>query len=71
MEDENLPTPKPEPGSPPPRPPRGPTIATGFSGDEEPIPNGKVQPKQETVRINLTPKPTAAPTIRLPARADG
>ncbi|MHB8523428.1 MAG: hypothetical protein ACYDH9_22095 [Limisphaerales bacterium] len=27
----------------------------------------KVQPKKETVRINLPPKPTAAPTIKLPA----
>ena len=27
---------------------------------------GKVQPKKETVRINLPPKPTAAPTIKLP-----
>ena len=26
----------------------------------------KVQPKKETVRINLPPKPTAAPTVRLP-----
>jgi hypothetical protein len=27
---------------------------------------GKVQPKKETVRISLPPKPTAAPTIKLP-----
>jgi hypothetical protein len=27
----------------------------------------KVQPKKETVRINLPPKPTAAPTIKLPS----
>lgn len=27
----------------------------------------KVQPKKETVRINLPPKPTASPTIKLPA----
>lgn len=26
----------------------------------------KVQPKKETVRINLPPKPSAAPTIKLP-----
>ena len=26
----------------------------------------KVQPKKETVRINLPPKPTTAPTIKLP-----
>ncbi|PYM16393.1 MAG: hypothetical protein DME18_01595 [Verrucomicrobia bacterium] len=29
----------------------------------------KVQPKKETVRINLPPKPTAAPTIKIPAPA--
>ncbi len=28
---------------------------------------GKVQPKKETVRINLPPKPSTAPTIKLPA----
>ncbi|MBI3415471.1 MAG: hypothetical protein HY043_09145 [Verrucomicrobia bacterium] len=27
----------------------------------------KVQPKKETVRINLPPKPSAAPTVRLPS----
>jgi uncharacterized membrane protein len=29
----------------------------------------KVQPKKETVRINLPPKPTSAPTIKLPTLA--
>ncbi len=29
----------------------------------------KVQPKKETVRINLPPKPTAVPTIKIPAPA--
>jgi len=32
---------------------------------------GKVQPKKETVRISLPPKPTAAPTIKLPALPPG
>ena len=32
---------------------------------------GKVQPKKETVRINLPPKPTAAPTIKLPSLPPG
>jgi hypothetical protein len=31
----------------------------------------KVQPKKETVRINLPPKPTSAPTIKLPSLAPG
>lgn len=32
-----------------------------------PADSGKVQPKKETVRINLPPKPTAAPTVKIPA----
>ncbi len=32
---------------------------------------GKVQPKKETVRINLPPKPSAAPTIKLPTLPPG
>ena len=32
---------------------------------------GKVQPKKETVRINLPPRPTAAPTIKLPTLPPG
>jgi hypothetical protein len=32
---------------------------------------GKVQPKKETVRINLPPKPTTAPTIKLPTLPPG
>jgi hypothetical protein len=35
----------------------------------KPIEAAKVQPKKETVRINLPPKPTAAPTIKIPAPA--
>lgn len=33
----------------------------------KPAEAAKVQPKKETVRINLPPKPTAAPTIKIPA----
>ena len=39
---------------------------------QTPAPAGdasKVQPKKETVRINLPPKPTAAPTVKIPAPA--
>jgi len=32
---------------------------------------GKVQPKKETVRINLPPRPSAAPTIKLPTLPPG
>src|SRR5204862_265204 len=35
----------------------------------KPTEAAKVQPKKETVRINLPPKPTAAPTIKIPAPA--
>ena len=37
----------------------------------KPTEAAKVQPKKETVRINLPPKPTAAPTIKIPAPASG
>ena len=32
---------------------------------------GKVQPKKETVRITLPPKPSAAPTIKMPTLPPG
>jgi hypothetical protein len=32
---------------------------------------GKVQPKKETVRINLPPKPSTAPTIKMPTLPPG
>ena len=37
----------------------------------KPAEAGKVQPKKETVRINLPPKPTSAPTIKLPTLTPG
>jgi len=52
---------------PPPTPPPGPTGAVPPPKKE----TGKVQPKKETVRINLPPKPTAAPTIKLPTLPPG
>jgi hypothetical protein len=60
------------------------TLNSGFKDMAENIPNtpggamppkpaeaAKVQPKKETVRINLPPKPTSAPTIKLPTLAPG
>lgn len=35
----------------------------------KPAEAAKVQPKKETVRINLPPKPTTSPTIKLPSLA--
>ena len=35
----------------------------------KPAEAAKVQPKKETVRITLPPKPTAAPTVKLPSLA--
>ena len=52
---------------PPPIPPSGPSGAVPPPKKE----TGKVQPKKETVRINLPPKPTAAPTIKLPTLPPG
>ncbi len=52
---------------PTPNPPPGPTGAVPPPKKE----TGKVQPKKETVRINLPPKPTAAPTIKLPTLPPG
>ena len=46
-------TPSTPPGAVPPKPGEG----------------AKVQPKKETVRISLPPKPTAAPTIKIPTPA--
>jgi hypothetical protein len=37
----------------------------------KPVEAAKVQPKKETVRINLPPKPTASPTIKLPTLPTG
>src|SRR5712671_2372198 len=37
----------------------------------KPPESSKVQPKKETVRINLPPKPSAAPTIKLPTLPPG
>src|SRR6188768_3838284 len=45
-------------------PPAG---ATPPVAPPKPSESGKIQPKKETVRINLPPKPTAAPTIKIPA----
>src|SRR5688572_28279971 len=45
-------------------PPAG---ATPSALPPKPSESGKIQPKKETVRINLPPKPTAAPTIKIPA----
>jgi len=43
--------------------------STPSGGDVPPKPPeaAKVQPKKETVRINLPPKPSAVPTIKIPA----
>ena len=52
-----------------------PPINPGASGGAVQPPmkksTGRVQPKKETVRINLPPKPTAAPTIKLPTLPPG
>jgi hypothetical protein len=54
-------------------PPANPNQFPGAPTGAEPLKKstGKVQPKKETVRINLPPKPTAAPTIKLPTLPPG
>jgi len=53
--------------------PPGSPGAPGPSGAPEPMKKttGKVAPKKETVRITLPPKPSAAPTIKLPTLPPG
>jgi hypothetical protein len=53
---------------PPPRPPKNIAIASGPDDNDDP--RGK-NPKKEIVRINLPPKPGAAPTIKLPTLPPG
>jgi len=53
---------------PPPRPPKSTAAASGPDDNDDP--RGK-NPKKETVRINLRPKPGAAPTIKLPTLPPG
>jgi hypothetical protein len=50
-------------------PPINPGMPTGAVPPKKET--GKVQPKKETVRINLPPKPSAAPTIKLPTLPPG
>ena len=51
--------PKPSGSRMPPRPPIRTAVGLDSGGDEPDKP--KRQPKKETVRINLPPKPTASP----------
>ena len=51
-------------------PPNIPNVPTGAVPPPKKE-TGKVQPKKETVRINLPPRPTAAPTIKLPTLPPG
>lgn len=65
MEKDN-PQPKTQPSGnkPPPRPPT--RTAIGMPPDDEGPEKNRRHIRQETVRINLPPKPFAEPTIRLP-----
>ena len=46
-------------------------ITPGGSVPPKPPEAAKVQPKKETVRISLPPKPTSSPTIKLPTMPAG
>jgi hypothetical protein len=52
-------------------PPIPPTPGLPMGAEPMKKSTGKVQPKKETVRINLPPKPSAAPTIKLPTLPPG
>ena len=52
-------------------PPIPPTPGAPMGAEPMKKSTGKVQPKKETVRINLPPKPSAAPTIKLPTLPPG
>jgi hypothetical protein len=52
-------------------PPIPPTPGMPMGAEPMKKSTGKVQPKKETVRINLPPKPSAAPTIKLPTLPPG
>src|SRR5215467_12962089 len=62
------PSTQPSGNQPPPRPPKHTAIAANpdDGGDDS-----QKKPKKETVRINLPPKPGAAPTIKLPTLPPG
>ena len=51
-------------------PPNIPNVPTGAVPPPKKE-TGKVQPKKETVRISLPPKPSTAPTIKLPTLPPG
>jgi hypothetical protein len=65
--DEQKPEPKAEGSMPPPRPPRGPIVGVGPEDDDD----AEKRRRKETVRINLPPKPSGAPTIKLPTLPGG
>src|SRR5271156_1197436 len=52
-------------------PPNNPLPGTPTGAEPLKKSTGKVQPKKETVRISLPPKPSAAPTIKLPTLPPG
>jgi len=61
-QDDQQPEPKPSGSRMPPRPPIRTTVDLDFGGDE---PDKPKRPGNHTVRINLPPKPTTAPTIHM------
>jgi hypothetical protein len=65
--DDLKPEPKPSGSRMPPRPPIRTAVGLDSGGDE---PDRPKPPKKETVRINLPPKPIAAPTIRISGGAE-
>jgi hypothetical protein len=67
-EDPNPPA-LPSENQPPPQPPK--LTAITANPDDDGDDSRRKKPKKETVRINLPPKPGAAPTIKLPTLPPG
>jgi len=67
MEKDSQPKTQPAGDRPPPRPPHRTAVGLGPEDDD---PERKKR-KKEDVRINLPPKPSAAPTIKLPSLPSG
>jgi hypothetical protein len=50
---------------------RNPNFTDVMADNIPSMPSGAMPPKKETVRINLPPKPSAAPTIKMPTLPPG
>jgi hypothetical protein len=66
--DDPKPQPQPSGNQPPPRPPKQTAVGANPDDDDDSRPK---EPNKDAVRFNLPPKPSAAPTIKLPTLPPG